>query len=71
MHSEIMIKLHGLGKKPGLCLEYDMRPFETLEASESHASNYVLEIAMLNLGIISLSKSRSARLNSIMQACIL
>lgn len=53
MHSEIIIKLHGLGKKSGLCLEYDMRPFETFKACESHASNYVLEIAMLNLGIIS------------------
>ena len=52
MHSEIMIKLCGLGKKSGLCLEYDMRPFETFEASESHASDYVLEIAMLNFGII-------------------
>ena len=53
MHSEIMIKLHGRGKKSGLCLKYDMRPFETFEPSESHASNYVLEISMLNFGIIS------------------
>lgn len=53
MHSEIMIKLHGHGKKSGLSLKYDMRPFETFEPSESHASNYVLEISMLNFGIIS------------------
>ena len=47
-----MIKLCGLDKKSGLCLACDMKPFETFEASESHATDYVLEIAMLNFGII-------------------
>ena len=41
MHRKIMTKLHGVGKESGLCLECDMRSFETFEASESHASNYV------------------------------
>lgn len=54
MHSEIMIKLHGRGKKSGLCLKYDMRPLRPSNQVSHMLPSYVLEISIyLNFGIIS------------------